>query len=85
MKVILRLASKLDNPDYQTLFEAFAKYFGFVYSYDKGVADTKENPHPLSYLRVNLTLAQFDIFQETYNIKEGDGMYIAPEDRIVVW
>ena len=85
MKVALRLVSKLDNPDYTVFFEAYARYFGFVYTHEKGFNDTLNNPHPLSYLRVNLTLAQFDIFQETYNIKEGDGMYITPEDRIVVW
>ena len=31
------------------------------------------------------TLQQFDEFLETYDIKEGDGMYLAPEDRIAVW
>ena len=41
--------------------------------------------HPLCYLRVNVTVAQFDEFYETYDIQEGDGMYIAPEDRIKIW
>ena len=30
-------------------------------------------------------MQQFDEFYETYDIKEGDGMYIAPEKRIAVW
>ena len=30
-------------------------------------------------------VAQFPEFQETYDIRPGDGMYVAPEDRIVVW
>ena len=30
-------------------------------------------------------LQQFDEFYETYGIKEGDGMYLAPEKRIRVW
>ncbi len=30
-------------------------------------------------------LQQFDEFLETYGIKEGDTMYLTPEDRIVVW
>jgi predicted metalloendopeptidase len=30
-------------------------------------------------------LQQFDEFIETYNIKPGDGMYLAPEDRVLVW
>jgi putative endopeptidase len=32
-----------------------------------------------------VTLQQFDEFLDTYGIKEGDGMYLAPEDRILVW
>jgi putative endopeptidase len=28
---------------------------------------------------------QFDEFMETYDVKEGDGMYLAPEDRITIW
>ena len=28
---------------------------------------------------------QFDEFYETYGIQPGDGMYLAPEDRIAVW
>ena len=24
-------------------------------------------------------------FQETYGIRPGDGMYVAPEDRIAIW
>ena len=85
LKVAIRLVSKLENPDYQAFFESYASLYSFVYSHEKGYNDTHDNPHPLSYLRVNLTIAQFDLFQQVYNIKEGDGMYITPEDRIVVW
>ncbi|WP_081675883.1 M13-type metalloendopeptidase [Butyrivibrio sp. AC2005] len=45
----------------------------------------KDDPHPLAYLRVNTVVQQFDEFYEPYDVKEGDGMYLAPEDRIVVW
>ncbi len=40
---------------------------------------------PVHYLRINATLAQFDDFDDFYGIKEGDGMYIPPEDRVAVW
>ena len=30
-------------------------------------------------------LAQFEEFVDFYGIKEGDGMYIAPKDRLAVW
>ena len=45
----------------------------------------ESNEHPAEMLRVNVTVAQFDEFQQTYGITEGDGMYVAKEDRIAVW
>ena len=41
--------------------------------------------HPMGYLLVNCTLQQFDEFIDFYGIKKGDGMYLAPEDRVAIW
>ena len=41
--------------------------------------------HPDFRERTINALQQFDEFYETYGIEEGDGMYMAPEDRIAVW
>jgi len=41
--------------------------------------------HSPSYIRVNAILSTLDSFYETYDVSEGDGMYIAPEDRISRW
>ena len=41
--------------------------------------------HPLGCLRTNVTVQQFDEFYETYGVKPGDGMYLAPENRVSVW
>ena len=41
--------------------------------------------HPLPCLRVNVTVMPFDEFAQTYDVRPGDGMYMAPEDRICVW
>jgi len=41
--------------------------------------------HPLSYLRINIVLQHFDEFLSLYDIHEGDGMYLAPEDRVDIW
>ena len=45
----------------------------------------KTDTHPLPYLRCNYTLMQIDEFYETYDIKPGDGMYLAPDERISIW
>ena len=39
----------------------------------------------LDSIGINAVLQQFEEFYETYDIKEGDGMYLAPEDRVAVW
>ena len=44
-----------------------------------------DDEHPMDYLRVNCTLQQFDEFLDCYGITEGDGMYLAPAERIMVW
>ena len=41
--------------------------------------------HPVECYRCNIPVQNFDEFLETYGVKEGDGMYLAPEDRIRVW
>ena len=38
----------------------------------------------MCYLRINATLQQFDEFLDYYGITEGDGMYLAPEDRVAI-
>jgi putative endopeptidase len=49
------------------------------------ITKTAQDTHPLRYLRINATLAQFDDFVDFYGITEGDGMYLAPEARVAVW
>ena len=85
LKTVIRIGEKINGFDFKKMFEAFASAFAFVYT-EKAARDARDtDPHPLSYLRVNVTLAQFDKFLETYDIKEGDGMYIAPEKRVAIW
>jgi len=53
---------------------------------DSALIDQIEyDAHSPSVIRVNAILSSLDAFYETYDVKEGDGMYIAPEDRISRW
>ena len=85
IKVLLDIAKDDPSFDYDEFFRAFAVLFRRIntqpYEYTCATQDT----HPLHYLRINVTLAQFEEFQKTYGITEGDGMYIAPEDRVLIW
>ena len=46
---------------------------------------TKEDPHSLGRWRVNATLPHINAFAETYKLKEGNKMYLAPEKRALIW
>lgn len=45
------------------------------------LADT----HALAYLRVNVNIQMVDEFYEAFDVKEGDGMYVKPEERLKTW
>ncbi len=36
-------------------------------------------------LRTNVQLPNFDDFFTTFDVKEGDGMWRKPEDRVIIW
>ncbi len=85
IKSDLIIASHQESFDYEKFFESYAWLWRQKASFLYLENIYKIDPHPASFLRVNMTLAQFDEFVETYDLKEGDGMYIAPEDRVAVW
>lgn len=85
MKATLGVSKKMSDFDYDLFFTSFAKLWCSKQSYTEVLLRAKDDEHPQPFLRVNVTLSQFDEFMETYDIKEGDGMYVAPENRIAVW
>lgn len=41
--------------------------------------------HPYGKLRGSVPLMMLDEFYDVFGVKEGDAMYIAPEDRTRIW
>ncbi len=85
LKCMLGLLEKKGNADYRSFFEAYAKVWARLNTREMEYFCLMQDPHPLHYLRANATAQQFDEFLEAFEIKEGDGMYLAPEDRVLVW
>ena len=84
VKAVLRVAAGKKNFDYDKFFRAYAGSFlckNTLQATYFAINDT----HPLDYLRINCTLQQYDEFLDFYGIKKGDGMYLAPEDRVAIW
>ncbi len=85
IKGALAIAKKHDKFDYDKFFRQYAMNFGRQIKIENEKSYLLNDEHPLNHLRVNVGLQQFDEFIETYDIKPGDGMYLAPENRICVW
>lgn len=85
VQAIMGLARTKEGFDYDEFFRSYAKSYACYSSYKRDLFILGDDNHPLSYLRTNVVVQQFDEFMETYDVKEGDGMYLAPEDRITIW
>lgn len=81
----LEILSTMDNPDYDAFFRSYARQWTRAANH-AALADLAESDvHAPNNLRTNRVLANFQEFADTYGIKPGDGMYVAPEDRIQIW
>ena len=67
------------------LFENYATIWCEMCTDDYIIDTIAYDSHSPNYIRVNAALGTVEAFYETYDVKEGDGMYIAPEDRISRW
>jgi putative endopeptidase len=81
------VASILAGDD-EALKEAFtqAAYvwaFKATDSYKLNLLNT--DTHAPSSIRANAALSSCDDFYRVFNIKKGDGMYVAPKDRVGIW
>ena len=85
MRVMLDLAKGYTNFKLDKFFRAFTQFWSVVYTLKEAQRRNEEDVHAASYIRVNLTLIQFEEFRNCYNITLGDGMYIDPEDVIAIW
>jgi len=45
----------------------------------------KSDPRSPAYYRVNGVVPNVDAFYGTFDVKEGDGHYLASEDRVRIW
>ncbi len=82
MQAILEIVKNIPNFDYKIFFESYAKN-SFYKTTEKVTKYLHENDtHPPLYLRVNVTVQQFDEFYKAFNIKLKNGMYLEKKERI---
>ena len=83
MECIVSLAKTKE--DREKLFTNYAVIWSIKKTSDSLWDQLETDEHSPEILRTNSILSTIDEFYETYDIQEGDGMYVAPEDRISRW
>ena len=83
MECVTSLA-KTDE-DLKKIFENYATIW-CMKKVDTAIIDQLAyDEHSPEVIRTNAILSTLDCFYDVYDVKEGDGMYIAPENRISRW
>lgn len=85
MACVLETAKKEANPDYKALFENLAQCWTMTSGRDYLQMLSSMDVHSFNKVRTNRTLQNYEEFYQAYGIQPGDGMYVAPEDRVSIW
>ena len=83
MECVVSLA-KTDD-DLIRIFEKYASFWCVKRTDQSVIQVITYDSHSPEEIRVNAILATLDEFIRIYDVKEGDGMYIAPDKRISRW
>lgn len=80
-----KLAGSDPNNDLDAFFRSYAQLYGYATQYYTISVLNNMDTHAARYLRVNVPVQMCPEFVKTYNIQEGDGMYVSPENRLIIW
>ena len=69
----------------RTVFIASALPFGRHCTPEVRILQTKSGVHPDDVFRINGVYPHCDDFYEAFNVREGDKLYIPPEERAKIW
>ena len=85
MKAMLGIAEGRHNFGYDKFFRSYATIWKNIHTPERNDMLVKTDVHALAYIRVNAIVQQYKKFFDTYGIKKGNKMYLAPEDNVAVW
>ncbi|MFN3512777.1 MAG: M13 family metallopeptidase [Phenylobacterium sp.] len=69
----------------QRVFLGWAQVWRGKYRDDRMRQQLVADPHSPPKYRVNVPVKNIDAFYEAFGVKTGDGMYVAPEERVRIW
>ena len=85
MAVTLEIMSKTPNVSYEEYFMNWAKVWCLKAKPEYLQLLLNLDVHGPSILRANMPPRNFNEWYETFDVKKGDQMYIAPNKRVVIW
>lgn len=74
-----------DKAELERLFRRYAESWCTLMVDSDGIDQLLTDEHSPAKARVNAVLSSNAKFNEVYGLKEGDGMYVAPEERVSRW
>lgn len=69
----------------QRFFMAWAQVWKRKYRDEELINRIKSDPHSPSEFRVNGVVRNMDEWYEAFDVKEGDALYLPPEERVSIW
>jgi putative endopeptidase len=69
----------------QRFFAGWARVWRGKTRVDREIVNIKTNPHSPEYIRGTVPEKNLGAFFDTFDIKDGDKMYLAPEKRVTLW
>ena len=69
----------------QRFFLAWAQVWKRKYREDALIARLKSDPHSPAEFRVNGVVRNMEEWYKAFDVKEGDALYLPPEERVSIW
>ncbi|WP_417450020.1 M13 family metallopeptidase [Kordiimonas sp.] len=69
----------------QRFFMAWAQVWKRKYREEELISRLKSDPHSPAEFRVNGIVRNMDEWYEAFDVKEGDALYLPPEQRVHIW
>ena len=85
MALAIDLGSSIEGFEFAKMFTEYSNVWATVYTQSFDSSSMVIDAHSPDGARVNMTVQQFQKFMDTFGVTEGDGMYLAPEDRVSIW
>lgn len=82
---LVQAEGRENTPDYQTLFTTMARTWRFTATREIRSHLAQTDVHAPDNLRGSRVLQSCGAFYTAFGIHPGDGMYLAPEDRVQIW